>query len=71
VGFSGANTTKVTIMKDTALVRELKTYSKSELINEIVLLNDEVNGIWKTKERYKKMLKDSGVWNNKGNTNTT
>ncbi len=58
-------------MKDTALVRELKTYSKSELINEIVLLNDEVNGIWKTKERYKKMLKDSGVWNNKGNTNTT
>ena len=55
-------------MKDTALVRELKTYSKSELINEIVLLNDEVNGIWRTKERYKKMLKDSGVWNNKGNT---
>ena len=52
--------------KDTALVRELKTYSKSELIHEIVLLNDEVNGIWKTKERYKKMLKDSGVWNNKG-----
>ena len=56
-------------MKDTVLVRELKTYSKSELINEIVLLNDEVNGIWKTKERYKKMLKDSGVWNNKGNKN--
>ena len=55
-------------MKDTALVRELKTYSKSELINEIVLLNDEANSIWKTKERYKKMLKDSGVWNNKGNT---
>ena len=46
---------------ETAVVEELKTYSKSELIQEIVLLNDEVNGIWKTKERYKNMLKIQAV----------
>ena len=54
---------------ETALVEELKTYSKSELITEVVLLNDEVNGLWKTKERYKKMLKDSGVWTSNGKSN--
>ena len=41
---------------------ELRTMSKKELIEEITLLQEEVDGLWATKERYKKSLKEAGLY---------
>ena len=57
-------------MSSNLKIIELKKLAKSELIAEILLLEEEINALQTTKNRYKKRLKDGGIWERLESTNS-